>query len=146
VRQTTAERFWDWATSASMSCFEASASMVNVDLDVVEAVADVAVDTEDSADVVLCLRPVALDRAQLDAAILCDGTPTACREAAGQTDKKVFDRRDAVVLCREDLGVVGVEHRFGLVALLLPRDRRSFWIVTVSCGRRLWPLGGCPPG
>ena len=28
----TAERFWDWATSASISCLEASASMVNVTL------------------------------------------------------------------------------------------------------------------
>jgi hypothetical protein len=28
----TAERFWDWATSASISCRDASASMVNVTL------------------------------------------------------------------------------------------------------------------
>src|SRR6185369_13093425 len=28
----TAERFWDWATSASMSCREASASITNVTL------------------------------------------------------------------------------------------------------------------
>ena len=28
----TAERFWDWATSASISCLDASASMVNVTL------------------------------------------------------------------------------------------------------------------
>ena len=28
----TAERFWDWATSASMSSLDASASMVNVTL------------------------------------------------------------------------------------------------------------------
>jgi hypothetical protein len=27
-RRITAERFWDWATSASISCFDASASMV----------------------------------------------------------------------------------------------------------------------
>jgi hypothetical protein len=28
----TAERFWDWATSASISCRDASASMLNVTL------------------------------------------------------------------------------------------------------------------
>jgi hypothetical protein len=46
----TAERFWDWATSASMSAFGASASDGERHLDVVEAVADVAVHAEDAAE------------------------------------------------------------------------------------------------
>ena len=86
-------------------------------LDVVEAVADVAVDAEDPADVLRALDR-RLDRAQLDAAVLRDRRD-ARRQAARQADEEVLDRRDAVVLGREDLRVVGVERRLGLVALLL---------------------------
>jgi hypothetical protein len=86
-------------------------------LDVVEAVAHVVVGTEDPTNVVVAFDR-RLDRAKLNAAILRDGRH-ACRQAARQADEEVLDRRDAVVLRREDLGVVGGEHRFALVALLL---------------------------
>src|SRR5688572_4453543 len=86
-------------------------------LDVVVAVADVGV-AENPADVVVALDD-RLDRAQLDAAILRD-RGDAGGQAAGQADEEVLDGGDGVVLGREDLGVVGVEDGFGLVALLLP--------------------------
>ena len=86
-------------------------------LDVVVAVAHVAVDAEDAADVHLAFE-LRLDRAQLDAAILRDGGD-AGGEAAREADEHVLDRRDALVLGREDLGMVGVEGRLGLVLLLL---------------------------
>src|ERR1700689_4694978 len=86
-------------------------------LDVVVAVADVAVGAEDAADVVPALDR-GLDRAQLDAAVLRDRRDTP-RPAAPQADGEVLDRRDAVVLGREGLGVVGLERPLLLVALLL---------------------------
>ena len=119
----TAERFWDWATSASISCLR----RVRVDrerhLDVVVAVADVAVGTEDPADVVRALDR-RLDRAQLDAAVLRDRRH-ARGQAARQADQQVLDRRDAVVLGREDLGVIGLEHRLRPCGSAPPRGRRS---------------------
>src|ERR1700739_4765916 len=54
-------------------------------LDVVVAVADVAVGTEDPADVVAALDH-GLDRAELDATVLRDGRNTP-RQAAGQADQ-----------------------------------------------------------
>ena len=113
----TAERFCDWATSASISCLRGVGVDVEGHLDVVEAVADVAVGAEDPADVVVALDR-RLDRAQLDAAVLRDRRH-ARGQAARQPDEQVLDRRDAVVLRGEDLGVVGVERRLRLVALLL---------------------------
>src|SRR6516225_3588653 len=59
-------------------------------MDVVEAVADVAVGTEDPADVVRALDR-RLDRAQLDAAVLRDGRYTP-GQAARQADEEVLDR------------------------------------------------------
>ena len=123
----TAERFWDWATSASISCLRGVGVDRERHLDVVEAVPDVAVDAEDPADVVVALDR-RLDRAQLDPAILRHRRH-ACRQAARQPDEEILDRRDPVVLSCEDLRVIGVEHGFGLVALLFPEaeevlDRR----------------------
>src|SRR5215469_1299676 len=92
-------------------------------LDVVEAVADVAVGPEDPADVVRA-RNRGLDRPQLDAAVLRDGRHTR-RQAARQADKEVLDRRDAVVLRREHLWVVGFEHPLVLVTLLLPKAEEA---------------------
>ena len=127
----TAERFCDWATSASISCLRGVRVDLERHLDVVEAVADVAVGAEDAADVVVALDR-RLDRAQLDAAVLRDRRH-AGGQAARQADEEVLDRRDAVVLGREDLGVVGVEHRLGLVGLLLRRGRRSSGSLVVLC-------------
>ena len=50
----------------------------------------------------------------------CATDATPARQAARQPDEEVLDRRDPVVLGGEDLRVIGVEHGFGLVALLLP--------------------------
>src|SRR3984957_18359917 len=86
-------------------------------LDVVVAVAGVAVGAEDPADVVPALDR-GLDRAELDAAVLRDGRDTP-GQAAGQADQEILDRRDALVLRREDLGVVGFERPLFLVVLLL---------------------------
>src|SRR6185437_15006898 len=92
-------------------------------LDVVEAVADVAVRPEDPADVVRALE-LRLDRAQLDAAVLGD-RGHARGQAAGQADEQVLDRRDAVVGRREDERVVGLERRLGLVLLLLAQAEEA---------------------
>src|ERR1035438_2761458 len=86
-------------------------------LDVVEAVTDVAVGTKDPADVVPALDR-GLDRAELDATVLRDGRNTP-RQAARQAHEEVLDRRDALVLRREDLRVVGFERPLFLVVLLL---------------------------
>src|ERR1017187_6345084 len=92
-------------------------------LDVVVAVADVAVGTEDPADVMAALDR-GLDRAQLDAAVLRHGRNTP-RQAARQADEEVLDRRDAIVLRREDLRVVGFEGPLLLVVLLLPETEEA---------------------
>src|SRR6185503_606382 len=93
------------------------------DLDVVVAVADIAVDAENPLDVhgPLDLR---LDRPQLDAPILSDrGDPG--RQAARETDEDVFDRRRAAILGCEDLRMVGVERELGLVLLLLTQSMEA---------------------
>src|SRR5262249_45022950 len=90
---------------------------LEIHLDVVEAVAHVAVDAEDALDV---HRPLErrLDRAQLDLAQLRDRRH-AGGQAAGQAGEHHLHRRRPLVLGGEDLGVVGVEGELGLVALLL---------------------------
>ena len=113
--------------------------MLKRHLDVVEAVADVAVDAEDPADVVVALDR-RLDRAQLDPAVLRDRRD-AGGQAARQAHEEVLDRRDPVVLGGEDLGVIGVEHGLGLVALLLAEaevvlDRRLAVHAVLPRGRR----------
>src|SRR5690242_17086077 len=111
-------------------------------LDVVEAVADVAVGTEDAADVVGALDRRG-DRAQLDAAVLGD-RGHAGRQAAGQADDEVLDRRDAVVGRREDLGVVGLEDRLLLVGLLLAEAEEAVDLdLAVDA---VLPGGGGAPG
>jgi hypothetical protein len=57
-----------------------------------------------------------------------DATPAG--QAARQADEEVLDRRDAVVLRREDLGVVGVERPLFLVALLLA-EAEEVWTLIV---------------
>src|SRR4051812_22235052 len=90
---------------------------VVADLDVAEPVADVAVDAEDAAYV-----HRALDRrghpAQLDLPVL-RYRRDARGQAAAESGQAVLDRRRAVVLRREDLGVVDVEAVAGAVLLLL---------------------------
>ena len=138
----TAERFCDWATSASISCFEASASMVKVTLMSLKPLRTSRVGAEDAADVVRALDR-RLDRVQLDAAVLRDRRH-AGGQAAGQPDEQVLDRGDAVVRGREHLGMVGLEGRLPLVLLLLAEsevvlDRRRA-VHAVLPGR------GGPPG
>jgi hypothetical protein len=111
-------------------------------LDVVVAVADVAVGAEDSTDVVAALDR-GLDRAQLDATVLRDGCDTAS-QAAGQADEEVLDRRDAVVLRREDLGVVGFESPLLLVVLLLPQAEEALDLDLAV--HAALPLGRRAPG
>src|ERR1035438_9957232 len=115
-------------------------------LDVVVAVTDVAVGTKDPADVVPAFDR-GLDRAELDAAVLRDGRNTPS-QAARQADEEVLDRRDAVVLRREDLGVVGFECPLFLVVLLLPKAEVALDLdravhATLPLGRRApGELGG----
>src|ERR1017187_7976578 len=111
-------------------------------LDVVVAVADIAVGTEDPADVVAALDR-GLDRAQLDAAVLRDGRDTP-RQAAREADEEILAWRDAVVLRREDLGVVGFECPLFLVALLLPQAEEALDLDRAVDAAL--PLGGCAPG
>ena len=129
----TAERFCDCATSASISCGRRVGVDLEGHLDVVEAVADVAVGAEDAADVVVALDG-RLDRAQLDAAVLRDRRD-AGGQAARQADEEVLDRRDAVVLGREHRRVVGVEDVLGLVALLLA-EAEELLDLDLGCARR----------
>ena len=73
---------------------------------------------------------VGLDRAQLDAAVLRDGRH-ARRQAARQADEEVLDRRDAVVLRREDLGVVGFELPTPPCGSLLPEAEEVLDLVVL---------------
>src|ERR1017187_7307142 len=111
-------------------------------LDVVVAVADVAVGTEDPADVMAALDR-GLDRAQLDATVLRHGRNTP-RQAARQADEEILDRRDAVVLGRENLGVVGLERPLFLVVLLLPEAEEALDLDRAVDAAL--PLGGRAPG
>ena len=138
----TAERFWDWATSASMSSFEASASMLNVTLMSLKPLRTSLSAPRMPADVVMALDG-RLDRTQLDAAVLRDGRH-ARRQAAGQADDEVLDRRDPGVRRRENLGVVGFEHRLFQVALLLPEAEEALDLHRAV--HAALPLGGCAPG
>ena len=111
----TAERFCDWATSASMSSREASASM-SYRTTTVEPVAHLGVGAEDPEDV-----HVPLDRrghrVELDPAVLGHGGH-AGGEAPHEADEHELDGRGAVVLGREALGVVDVEAEGAAVLLL----------------------------
>src|SRR6185312_11871374 len=83
------------------------------------------------------------DRAQLDAAVLRDRRH-ARRQAAGQADDEVLDWRDAVVRGREDLGVVGLEHRLlQMVVLLAEAEEAVHLDLAVDA---VLPLGRRPPG
>src|SRR4051812_19330110 len=110
-------------------------------LDVVVAVADVAVDSQDALDV---HRPFELrfDRAQLDAAVLRDGGD-AGGQAAREADEDELDRRGAEVLGGEDLRVVGVERELGLVLLVLA-EAVELLDLRLAVGAVL-PLAGRPP-
>ena len=138
----TAERF----CGLGHECFDFLPGGVRVDgeghLDVVETVADIRVGAEDPADVVVTLD-CCLDRAQLDATVLRDRRH-ARGEAARQADEEVFDRRDGAVVGGEDLGVVGVEDRFGLVLLLLAETEEVLNLRRAVDA--VLPLRGCSPG
>jgi hypothetical protein len=101
---------------------------------------DVAVGPEDPADVARALDR-RLDRAQLDAAVLRDGGH-AGRQAAGQADDEVLDRRDAVVGGREDLGVAGLDRPLILVGLLFTEAEEALDVDLAV--HAFLPLGGGP--
>ncbi len=64
-------------------------------------------------------------------------------QAAGEADEHELDRRGAVVLGREDLGVVGIEGELGPVFLLLAEAEVSLdGRVTVGA---VLPLAGRTP-
>src|SRR5262249_31952232 len=111
-------------------------------LDVVVAVAYVAVDTEDAVEIHLPFE-LRLYRAQLYAAVLRHGRHTR-GEAAGETDQHQFDRRRAVVLGGKDLGVIGLEGELGFVLLLVPEPMEA---LDGRCGvGPAQPLAGRAPG
>src|SRR6202021_2492220 len=111
-------------------------------LDVVVAVADVAVGAEYPSDIVAALDH-GLDRAQLDATVLRDGRDTP-GQAARQADEEVLDRRDAVVGGREDLGVVGFERPLFVVIVLLPEAEEALDLDRAAPAPL--PLGRRAPG
>jgi hypothetical protein len=110
-------------------------------LDVVVAVADVAVDAKDAADVHLAFE-IRFDRAQLNAAILRDCRHTG-GQAARETDQHVLDRRDGVILRGEDLRMIRAERRLGLVLLFLPEPEEALDFRLAV--RAVLPLAGRPP-
>src|SRR5688572_6066387 len=110
-------------------------------LDVVVAVAHVAVDAENALDVhgPLDFR---FDRPELNTTILCD-RGDAGGQAAGQTDEHVFDRRGTEILGGKDLRMVRFERELGLVLLLFAESVKALDL-RVGVGAVL-PLAGCPP-
>ena len=100
------------------------------DLDVVVAVAHVAVDAEDAADVHRAFE-LRLDRPQLDAAILRH-RGDAGGQAAREADEHVLDRRDAVILGGEDLRMIGLERVSVLCCCSWPRPKKP-WTFVLLC-------------
>src|SRR5262245_50518936 len=88
-------------------------------LDVVVAVAHIAVDAEDALDVHRALE-LRLHRAQLNAAVLRDGRDTG-GEAARETREHELDGSRTAILGREDLGMIRLEGELGAVLLLLAK-------------------------
>ena len=140
MTSNTADRFCDWATIASMSLGDASASMAKRTLTPSNPLRIVGVGTEDPEHVHRALDR-GRHRAQLDLTLLGDGGDTG-GEAAGQRDEHVLDRRGAVVLGGEALGMVGVERERRAVLMVLaeagePVDGRA--AVRAVHPRAAWP-------
>ena len=114
---------------------------VEGDLDVVVAVAHVAVDAENALDVHGPFE-LRLDRPQLDAPILRD-RGDASRQAACETDEHVFDRRRAEILGGEDFRMIGLERELGLVLLLLAEPMEALNLRLAV--RAVLPFAGGPP-
>ena len=139
----TAERFCDCATSASMSFFDASASILKRHLDVVVAVAHVAVDAEDALDV-----HRAFERRLRPSAAGCRGSARPRRRRRSGSSARPTSTYSTgvapVILGREDLRMIGVERELGLVLLFLRRARRSSATVDLAV-RAVLPFAGRPP-
>ena len=84
ITSNTADRFWDWATRASMSSCDGIGIDVVVHLDVVEAVPHLGIATEDAEDVHVTLDR-RLDRVELDAPVLRHAATPAVRQLARPT-------------------------------------------------------------
>ena len=111
------------------------------DLDVVVAVAHVAVDAEDALDVHRAFE-LGLHRAQLNAAVLRDGRD-ASGEAARKTREHELDGRRAAILGREDLGMIRLERELGAVLLL--RAEPEEVLDERAAARALLPFAGGAP-
>src|SRR4051794_31357002 len=115
---------------------------VEVDADVVEAVAHLGIAAQDAEDVHVALD-AGLHRLELDVAVLRDGGH-AGGQAGRQPDEDVLDRGRAVVLGGEHLGVIGGVAEARLVAVGLAQPR-----VVVHRGLGAGapdPLRRCAPG
>ncbi len=113
----TAERFCDWATRASMSAGEASASIEKVTLMSLKPLR-----TSASAPRMPRMSWPPSTEASTELSLMPRFCATEAMPAVrqdGQAHEQVLDRGDAVVLGGEDGGVVGLEDRLVLVALLL---------------------------
>ena len=131
AHRSTAERFWDWATSASISCLEASASMVKVTLMLLKPLRTSG-RRRGSRGRRASPSTVASTERNWMPAVLRDRRH-ARGEAARQADEEVLDRRDARCPRRRDLGVVGVEDRLGFVLLLLAEAEEVLNLRSVLC-------------
>ena len=87
------------------------------DLDPLEAVADLVIDSEDALDIHVAFER-RRHRLQLDIAILRDRRDSG-GQAAREADQDIFDRRGSQILGREALGVIGIERKRLLAPLLL---------------------------
>ena len=73
----------------------------------------------------------------------CATAATPAVRQLGEADEDVLDRRDAVVLRREDLRVIRLERRLGLVLLLLAEAEEPVHVRPAV--RAVLPLAGGPP-
>ena len=96
MMSNTAERFCDWATSASISFGRRVGVDVEVHGDVAEPVADVRIGAEDAEDVHVALDRRG-DRSELNPAILCH-RGDAGGEATAECGEDDLDRGGATVL------------------------------------------------
>src|SRR5688572_2694667 len=111
-------------------------------LDVVVAVAHVAVDTEDALDVHRAFE-LRFHGTQLNTAVLRDGRD-AGGEAARKTREHELDGCRAAILRRKDLGMIRLERELGAVLLLLPEAEKV--LDECAAARALLPFASGAPG
>ena len=123
MMSNTAERFCDWATSASISSAVGVGVDVEAHVDAAEAVADVRIGAEDAQDVHVPSTVAVTERSWMPRCWATAATPAVRQLPERRQDD--LDRGGAAVLGGEALRVVGVERERGTCGRAPGPGRRS---------------------